>query len=221
MTLAERRAALLRKLGRSLEEVRLNFEALTPQAVACLKTEKGYELVSPPKGLNKLFYARTSGKECGQRQLGKGFETAELAAREVFLWIIGIIDTPPTPSRVKDRNARGQGVRKKDRRNHGKGACFAPSPLTPRSHSAIPPSQVARTCASASTGRRRRSERSTRPLALGPLWRRVSRDRARCSPPPGRRSTSLRRRSMQSSCSCCPGLPARLCKHVSRDWTCM
>ena len=70
VTLAERRAALLRKLGRSLEEVRLNFEALTPQAVACLKTEKGYELVSAPKGLNKLFYARTSGKECGQRQLG-------------------------------------------------------------------------------------------------------------------------------------------------------
>ena len=124
------------------------------------------------------------------------------------------IDTPPTPSRVKDRNARGQGVRKKDRRNHGKGACFAPSPLTPRSHSAIPPSQVVRTCAPASTGRRRRSELCRRPLALG---RHRSTSRARCSPPPGRRSTSLRRRSMQSSCSCCPGLPARLCMHLSRD----
>ena len=133
MTLEARRRQLLGKLGRSLADVLRNYEALTAEAVACLKTEKGYELVSPPKGSNKKYQARTSGKPCSQRQLGKGFDTAEQAAREVFLWIIGIIDTPPTPSRVKDRNARGQGVRKKDRCSHGQGALSFPSPLNPLS----------------------------------------------------------------------------------------
>ena len=132
MTLEARRRQLLSKMGRSLEEVLRSYEALTAEAVACLKTEKGYELVSPPKGLNKKYQARTSGKPCGQRQLG-GFDTAEEAAKEVFLWIMGLIDTPPTPSRVKDRNARGQGVRKKSRCNHGEGSLSFPSPLNPRS----------------------------------------------------------------------------------------
>ena len=47
---------------------------------------------------------------------------------------MGIIDTPPTPSRVKDRNVRNQGVCK-DRCTHGQGALSFPSPLTPLSQS--------------------------------------------------------------------------------------
>ena len=113
------------------------LEALAPAAIACFKTEKGYELVSPPSGKSKKHQARTSGKLCGQRGLGS-FSTAVAAATAVFKWIVGIIPTPPTPGRMKDRAKRGDGPLKKDRCNHGHGAIFFYSdpshpPLTARS----------------------------------------------------------------------------------------
>ena len=109
------------KLGRSFEEVLINYEALTEQAVACLKNDTGYQLVSPPRGANKKFQARTSGRPSGQRHLGS-FSSAEEAAKEVYLWIIGIVDTPPTPGRLKDRRKRNEGKRQRDRCSYGTGA---------------------------------------------------------------------------------------------------
>ena len=114
------------------------LEALGPKAIACFKTDTGYELVSAPSGANKKWQARTSGKPCGQRGLGS-FTSAEAAAIEVFRWIVGIKPTPPTPGRLKSRSKRGEGKRQLDRCNHGRGALFYRSepsrpPLTARSH---------------------------------------------------------------------------------------
>ena len=125
ITREERSQMLLAALGLEawpslLEEL----EALGPmKAIACFKTDTGYELVSAPSGANKKWQARTSGKPCGQRGLGS-FTSAEAAAIEVFRWIVGIKPTPPTPGRIKSRSKRGEGKRQLDRCNHGRGAPF-------------------------------------------------------------------------------------------------
>ena len=212
MTLEARRRQLLSKMGRSLEEVLRSYEALTAEAVACLKTEKGYELVSPPKGLNKKYQARTSGKPCGQRQLG-GFDTAEEAAKEVFLWIMGLIDTPPPPPAV---SRTGMHVARACARRAAATTARVRSPFrahSTRAHSAIPPLQVAPTCAPASSGRRRRSGRSRGPLALRP---RRSSCMVRCSPPRGRPTHSLRWYTTSSSLRW-PIQKARLCARSGRE----
>ena len=126
VTLEERKRQLLKGLGLSEWPLLLeDLEALAEQALQCLKKGSGYELVSPPKGNNKKWQARTSGADIGQRNLGS-FSSAEEAAKAVFYWIVGITPTPPTPSRMKERNSRNSGKRKLDRCNHGKGVPSQP-----------------------------------------------------------------------------------------------
>ena len=136
LTLEERRRMLLKSLGLTWEEVlQADVASVMEKALAYLKTDNGYELVSPPQGSRKKWQARTSGKGIGQRDLGS-FTTAEEAGTRVAQWILGIFPTPPTPSRVKpDRNHRDEGKRKvkRDRCNHGKGALLF-SLLGPLSH---------------------------------------------------------------------------------------
>ena len=52
------------------------------QALACQKTDTGYKLVSPPKGSNKKYQARTSGKPIGQRDLGQFEAEVEAALQQ-------------------------------------------------------------------------------------------------------------------------------------------
>ena len=126
VTLEERKRQLLKDLGLSEWPTLLeDLEALTEQALQCLKTESGYQLVSPPKGKHKKWQARTSGAGIGQRSLGY-FSSAEQAAKAVFHWVVGITPTPPTPSRIKERNPRNSGKRKLDRCSHGKGVPSQP-----------------------------------------------------------------------------------------------
>ena len=126
VTLEERKRQLLKGLGLSEWPLLLeDLEALTEQALQCLKTESGYQLVSPPKGKHKKWQARTSGAGIGQRSLGS-FSSAEEAAKQVFYWMVGITPTPPTPSRMKERNPRNSGKRKLDRCNHSKGVPSQP-----------------------------------------------------------------------------------------------
>jgi hypothetical protein len=127
VTLEQRRRELLRSLGLTELPTYGDAEALMQQALVCFRIDKGYPLVSPPKGSNKKWQARTSGKPCGQRSLGQ-FASEEEAATQVIYWIFGVVPTPPTPNK---RNARGEGKRKPqklDRCNHGKGALFFSNP---------------------------------------------------------------------------------------------
>ena len=184
LTLEERRAKILARLGLSawptlLEEA----QALVEKIVPLLKNEKGYDLVSPPKPPHhKKWHARTSGAPCGQRSLGS-FSSAEEAASRVAMWIIGLVPTPLTPSKERRKRGSGEPKPKKDRCSHGKGAHL--KSLSLLSHTATPASQVVRTCAPASTGRRSRRRRAgCRPRCPARLPLRAA---CRCSPPNGRR----------------------------------
>ena len=131
VTREQRTAALLEKRCMAEWPAAVS-NALMLRAIECLQTEKGYSMVSAPSGARKTWQARTSGKPCGQRDLGAKFTSAEAAAEQVVLWIVGIVPTPPTPP--KERMARNTGKAKVDRCNHGKGALpfFPPTLLLTR-----------------------------------------------------------------------------------------
>ena len=211
------------------------LEALGPKAIACFKTDTGYELVSAPSGANKKWQARTSGKPCGQRGLGS-FTSAEAAAIEVFRWIVGIKPTPPTPGRIKSRSKRGEGKRQLDRCNHGRGAPF----FTPSGRAHL--SQLGPTLTGgpdlrghddgvmmemSRIGRRREGRvfsRTGRARRSG-RWSRRASPSSSSGPAPPPRSTSRAGRPRRSSrrwcatppsCSACPGRRARLCRAGDR-----
>ena len=116
----------------------------------------GYRDVYKGASAVKPWQAKPYLRPKVQRNLGS-FATPEEAAKTVIVWMYGGMPTPPTPK--KERNKRGEGRRKRDRRSHGEGACPASPPVPSISHSALPCSQVVPTCAPASTAPRRRSRR--------------------------------------------------------------
>ena len=132
VTLEQRRRELLRDLGVTWEQIQqVDAATFMEKALACIKTDTGYQLVLPPSGGRKKWQARTSGKDIGQRQLAS-CDSAEEAGRVVINWILGITPTPPTPP--KDRMPRGKGIRKLDRCNRDKGvrtAFYFPSDPSP------------------------------------------------------------------------------------------
>ena len=73
--------------------------------------KSGYSYVFPTGAKwQAKVYARPGPK--GQRGLGS-FDSQKQAAEQVLSWVLGLVGTPPTPT--KDINARGMGKRPRDK----------------------------------------------------------------------------------------------------------
>ena len=122
--------ALLEALGVPWPETEAEVTAVEERAIDMLKTDSksGYLYVLPVKSSSNPWQAKPYIKPKVQRSLGS-FPTARDAARCVVHWVLGIYPTPPSPH--TDRNRRGEGRRKRDRSNHGKGALVLPHLLLP------------------------------------------------------------------------------------------
>ena len=188
---------LLQALGiTSWEEVDDTDFYLSERMMEAMKTEKGgYKLVShKPRCTKNPWQARTSGKGCGQRDLGC-FPTEKEAVQAAFNWIVGLTPTPPTPSRLKPGRAkRGEAELrpiKKNRCNYGQGELAKTPSIASHNLSHHTPfvSQAVPTCARASTSPRpsgcccrqlsarvaRHSPPTSPRRRLGPQWRRLPR----------------------------------------------
>ena len=123
---------LLAKLGLDeWPEDEEDLAAIEPQALEALKTDNaaGYQHVRPVKGSKKNPYqAMAYIKHGDQRNLGS-FPTARAAARQIFYFMIGFVDGPPTPGN-KGRAKRGEGPRKRDR-HRGARHLSPPQPAPP------------------------------------------------------------------------------------------
>ena len=84
-------------------------------AIDLLKTDNasGYHSVFKVASNTKPWQAKVYLRPKTQRNLGS-FATRDAAARQVIKWMFKIIPIPPSP--LQDRNARGAGRKKRDRR---------------------------------------------------------------------------------------------------------
>ena len=75
VTLEERQQWLLGKLGVAVLPTLLeDVEALVSQAVACLKTDSGFQLVSPPKGASKNIRRGPAAQSASSAALARSME---------------------------------------------------------------------------------------------------------------------------------------------------
>ena len=122
--------ALLEALGVPWPQTEADVTTVEERAIDLLKTntKSGYCCVLPVNSKTNPWQAKPYIRPKVQRSLGS-FPTARDAARRVLHWMLGIIQTPPSPN--PDRNHRGEGKRKRDRSNHGKGELALPHLLLP------------------------------------------------------------------------------------------
>ena len=99
-------------------------------ALKAPNNKSGYEQVRGPSKGSKVnpYQALAYIKHGDQRNLGS-FPTARAAARQIFYFMIGFVDGPPTPGN-KDRAKRGEGPHKRDRRK-GARRLSPPQPAPP------------------------------------------------------------------------------------------
>ena len=106
---------VLAKLGVPWPETEDGVASVVELAIDLLKTDNqsGYHHVFKGASNTNPWQAKPYVRPKVQRNLGS-FATARDAARQVVKWLFEIIPTPPSP--LQDRNARGAGRKKRDRR---------------------------------------------------------------------------------------------------------